>query len=166
MCIFVVRKELEQTLPKTACPGHAVVGKVCLVTSPKTVFVCIWLLLIVCSSFARSLGWPCPRQHAKGMPSWVRCSEIPNLVCSWERNWFLANSVSDVYGCSTNVEQEKACSYPALATPQPRYGMPRKTLPRKQAKIDTWHQCFPVVAQATAKIRPRPAQGLFSFQTS
>ena len=43
--MFVVRKELEQTLPKTACPGHAVLGKVCLVTSPKTVFVCIWLRL-------------------------------------------------------------------------------------------------------------------------
>ena len=41
-----------------------------------------WLLLIVCSSLARSLGRPCPRQHAQGMPSWVRCSEIPNLVCS------------------------------------------------------------------------------------
>ena len=26
------------------------------------------------------------------------------------------------------------------------------------------HQCFPVVAQATAKMRPRPAQGLFSFE--
>ena len=26
------------------------------------------------------------------------------------------------------------------------------------------HQCFPVVAQATAKIRPRPAQGLFSIE--
>ena len=116
--MFVVRKELEQTLPKTACPGHAVVGKVCLVTSPKTVFVCIWLLVIVCSSFARSLGWPCPRQHAKGMSSRVRCSEIPNLVCSSERSWFLANSVSDVYRCSTHVEQEKGCPYPALATPQ------------------------------------------------
>ena len=42
--------------------------------------------------------------------------------------------------------------------------MPRKTLPRKQAKIDTGHQCFSVVAQATAKIRPRPAQGLFSIE--
>ena len=41
--------------------------------------------------------------------------------------------------------------------------MPRKTLPRKQAKIDTAHQCFSVAAQATAKIRPRPAQGLFSI---
>ena len=122
--MVVVRKELEQTLPKTACPGHAVVGKVCLVTSPKTVFVCIWLLVIVCSSFARSLGWPCPRQHAKGMSSRVRCSEIPNLVCSSERSWFLANSVSDVYRCSTHVEQEKGCPYPALATPQLRY--PRK----------------------------------------
>ena len=40
--------------------------------------------------------------------------------------------------------------------------MPRKALPRKQAKIDTGHQCFSVVVQATAKIRPRPAQGLFS----
>ena len=118
--MFVVRKELEQTLPETACPGHAVVGKVCLVTSPKTVFVCIWLLVIVCSSFARSLGWPCPRQHAKGMSSRVRCSEIPNLVCSSERSWFLANSVSDVYRCSTHVEQEKGCPYPALATPQLR----------------------------------------------
>ena len=44
------------------------------------------------------------------------------------------------------------------------YGMPRKTLPWKQAKIDTGHQCFSVVAQATAKIRPRPAQGLFSIE--
>ena len=101
MCIFVVRKELEQTLPKTACPGHAVVGKVCLVTSPKTVFVCI------SSSFARSLGWPCPRQHALGMLSWVRCSEIPNLVCSYEGNWFLASSVSDVYGSSTHCGTRK-----------------------------------------------------------
>ena len=75
-------RSLERTLPKYPCPEHAVVGKVCLVTSPKTVFVCIWLLLIVSSSFARSLGWPCPRQHAQGMPSWVRCSEIPNLICS------------------------------------------------------------------------------------
>ena len=63
---------------KDSMPRACRVRKVCLVTSPKTVFVCIWLLLIVCLSFARSLGWPCPRQHAQGMPSWVRC---PNLVC-------------------------------------------------------------------------------------
>ena len=28
------------------------------------------------------------------------------------------------------------------------------------------HQCFSVVSQATAKIRPRPAQGLFSIETN
>ena len=139
--MVVVRKELEQTLPKTACPGHAVVGKVCLVTSPKTVFVCIWLLLIVCSSIARSLGWPCPRQHAKGMPSRVRCSEIPNLVCSSERSWFLANSVIDVYGCSTHLEQEKGCPYPALATPQLRsttaipFGISKHPLPTRSLRF-------------------------------
>ena len=43
-----------------------------------------WRILFscVCSSFARSWNRPCQRQHAQGMPLWVRCSEIPNLVCS------------------------------------------------------------------------------------
>ena len=41
-------------------------------------------------------------------------------------------------------------------------GLPRKAFPGKQAKVDTGHQCFSVVAQAGAKIRPRPAQWLFS----
>ena len=36
--------------------------------------------------------------------------------------------------------------------------MPRKALPRKQAKVDTGHPCFSVVAQAKAKILPRLAQ--------
>ena len=39
--------------------------------------------------------------------------------------------------------------------------MPTKALPRKQAKVDTGHQCFSVLAQATAKIRPRPARCYF-----
>ena len=41
--------------------------------------------------------------------------------------------------------------------------MPRKAFLRKQAKVDTGHQCFSVVAQATAKICPRPAHRLFSI---
>ena len=36
------------------------------------------------------------------------------------RELILANLVSDVYGSSTHVEQEKGCPYPALATPQQR----------------------------------------------
>ena len=43
--MFIVRKKLEQTLPKAACPGHAVVGKVCLVTSPKD-SLCLHLVVI------------------------------------------------------------------------------------------------------------------------
>ena len=35
------------------------------------------------------------------------------------------------------------------------YGMSRKALPRKQAKVDAGHQCFSVVAQARAKILQR-----------
>ena len=42
--------------------------------------------------------------------------------------------------------------------------MPRKALPRKQAKVDTGHQCFFVVAQARAKILPRLAQGSFQMK--
>ena len=38
-------------------------------------------------------------------------------------------------------------------------GVPGKAFPRKQAFVDI---SVSVVAQATAKIRPRPAQGLFS----
>ena len=41
-------------------------------------------------------------------------------------------------------------------------GLPRKAFPRKQAKVDTGRLCVSVVAQAAAKIRPRPAQWLFS----
>ena len=38
-----------------------------------------------------------------------------------------------------------------------------KAFPPKQGFVDIrWHQCFCVVAQAAAKIRPRPAQWLFS----
>ena len=40
-------------------------------------------------------------------------------------------------------------------------GLPRKAFPGKQAKVDTGHQWFSVVAQRP-KIRPRPAQWLFS----
>ena len=36
------------------------------------------------------------------------------------RELILVNLVSDVYGSSTHVEQEKGCPYPALATPQQR----------------------------------------------
>ena len=43
-------------------------------------------------------------------------------------------------------------------------GMPRKSLPRKQAKVDTGHQCFSVVAQARAKILPRLPQGSFQMK--
>ena len=51
----------------------------------------------------------------------------------------------------------------SFATHGDEKGMPRKALPRKQAKVDTGHghQCFSVVAQARAKILPRLAQGLF-----
>ena len=39
-------------------------------------------------------------------------------------------------------------------------GLPRESLPTEACLCR--HQCFSVVAQATAKIHPRPAQGLFS----
>ena len=39
--------------------------------------------------------------------------------------------MSDVYGCSTNVEQEKGCPYPALATPQLSIANPRTAKPEK-----------------------------------
>ena len=41
-------------------------------------------------------------------------------------------------------------------------GLPGKALPTEACLCR--HQCFSVVAQATAKIHPRPAQGLFSNQ--
>ena len=34
-------------------------------------------------------------------------------------------------------------------------GLPRKAFPRKQAKVDTGHQCFSVVAQATPQDSPK-----------
>ena len=34
-------------------------------------------------------------------------------------------------------------------------GLPRKAFPGKQAKVDTGHQCFPVVAQATPQDSPK-----------
>ena len=59
---------------------------------------------------------------------------------------WLANSVSEVYGSSTHVEQEKGCPYQALATPQLRHplflpkvisaGLPGKAFPRKHAFVD------------------------------
>ena len=41
-------------------------------------------------------------------------------------------------------------------------GLPRKAFPAKQAKVDTGHQCFSVVAQATPQESPkaRPRAGL------
>ena len=47
----------------------------------------------------------------------------------------------------------------SFATHGDEYGMPRKALPRKQAKVDTGHQYFSVVAQGWAKIHPRLTQG-------
>ena len=46
-------------------------------------------------------------------------------------------------------------------------GLPGKAFPRKEAFVDISlcrHQCFSFVAQATAKIRPRPGQGFFSIE--
>ena len=34
-------------------------------------------------------------------------------------------------------------------------GLPRKDFPGKQAKVDTWHQCFSVVVQATPQDSPK-----------
>ena len=39
-------------------------------------------------------------------------------------------------------------------------GLLKESLPTEACLCG--HECFSVVAQATAKIRPRPAQGLFS----
>ena len=43
----------------------------------------------------------------------------------------------------------------SFATYGDEYGVPRKALPRKEAKVGTGHHCFSVVPQATAKICPR-----------
>ena len=63
--------------------------------------------------------------------------------------------MSDVYGSSTHVEQEKGCPYQALATPQLR----ALTLNRQRWTLDTsvdaGHQCFSVVAQATLQDSPK-----------
>ena len=61
VCMFVVRKDAgTDPCQRQHTQGFAVVGKVCLVTSPKTVFVCIWLLLIVCSSPCKVFGMTVP----------------------------------------------------------------------------------------------------------
>ena len=65
MCMFVVRKELEQTLPKTECPGHALVGKVCLVTSPKS--LCLHSVVIDCMFVVRKVfGMTLPKTACQG----------------------------------------------------------------------------------------------------
>ena len=122
--MFVVPKDLEQTLPKTACPGHAVVGKVFLVTSPKTglfAFGCYWLYV------RRSQGlWDDPAQDS--MPRACRreldALKYPILFVLRKGTDFLQTQrvmCMAHYGSSTDVEQEKGCPYPALATPQLKY---------------------------------------------
>ena len=79
---------------------------------------------------------------------WRKIIFMQSIVKTWSMNsttvsfvWFLANSVSDVFGCSTHLEQEKGCPYPALATPQlrkpPKAGVKELSY-SLQSKFDPW----------------------------
>ena len=133
MCI-VVRKDLEQTLPKTSCPGHAVVGKVCLVTSPKdSDSLCLHLVVIDCIFLVR-------KASPEASPRADRARRLHERFQKWR--------IQNLW--------PHACCISSNHTPNHA----RENI--EQAKVDAGHQCrrwtpvfFCVVAQATLQDSPK-----------
>ena len=117
-------------------------------------------------------GWVCWVQHVN---MWQHCSvtAVQRKTAFVEESWWPEFNLSgSMPWCSfpwhkhlPRLAQKNCCTvyslnliheFTSLFSTNLLYaGLPRKAFPGKQAKVDTGHQCFSVVAQATPQDSPK-----------
>ena len=111
------------------------------------------LLSLTCQLFFHIAVWQLCRE---GQPLWKSHDGL-NLTCLDQCHGvrFHGTNCQTVYSLNLILSLHLHTFTSVFSTNLLYVGLPRKAFPGKQAKVDTGHQCFSVVAQATPQDSPK-----------